>query len=154
MLRTNFTIYLVNQEISMNSRSDVNIFIPRRWTGPPLISFCFISAPSRCFSDLNLEAVSAHFWSLYFFNVTDGWWMGPKMLSDFASKVFRWTSGNINVRKFGKSAINFFLSELQLSKSGGDLMKKRFSDFSQKFFGWSLGDINEPTYRFLWRHVS
>ena len=45
--------------------------------GPPFISFCFISVPSRCFVDFNLLAVSAHFWPLYFFiprRWTILWW--------------------------------------------------------------------------------
>ena len=43
--------------------------------GTPLISFYFISGPGRSFFHFNLLAVSAHFWPLKFFNVTDGWWI-------------------------------------------------------------------------------
>ena len=75
--------------------------------------------------------------------VMDGWVMGdgwvPKMFSDFAQILFRWSSVNINVRKFGKSAKNFFYRkkiQLQLSKSWGFLIKFRMGN--RRFF-WKFG---------------
>ena len=115
-----------------------NDFILRRWTifsgplwGPNLISFYLISWGKTSFLDFNLQTVSAHFWPLHFLNVTDGGWMDgwvPKMFSDFAHIFFRWSSGDINVGKFGKSAKNFFYQKkilLQLPKSGGFLVEKK-----------------------------
>ena len=55
--------------------------------------------------------------------------MCPKNVLGFCSNFFRWSSGDINVRKFGKSAKNFFYRkkiQLQLSKSGGFWEWKRF----------------------------
>ena len=99
-------------------------FLPRRWTlvvplwGPTFISFCFISAPRKKILDFDLQTVSAHFWPLYFFTVMDGWmadgwmdgwWMvGLKRFADFTQIILKWSSGDINMRKFGKSAKNFF----------------------------------------------
>ena len=114
-------------------------FLPRRWTlvvplwGPTFISFCFISAPRKKILDFDLQTVSAHFWPLYFFLLwwmdgwmadgwMDGWWMvGLKRFSDFTQIIFRWSSGDINMRKFGKSAKNFFYQKkirLQVLKLG------------------------------------
>ena len=62
--------------------------------------------------------------------VVDGGWSSKKKFSDFAQIYFRWSSGDINVRKFGKSAKNFFYRkkiQLQLSKSGGIFVKKKCS---------------------------
>ena len=138
--------------------------------GPPMESqfdfFLLYFSPRKCFFDFNLLAVSAHFWPQYFFNLTDGWmgdgwwvmdgWV-PKMFFDFAQNFFRWSSGDINVRKFGTSAKKFLYRkkiQLQFSKIGGFLVeKKKFSDFSQIFVRWSSGDINVPPIHFLWRHV-
>ena len=61
-----------------------------------------------------------------------GWWMvvvvvdSRKKGSRILLKILSWSSGDINVRKFGKSAKNFFYRkkiQLQLSKSGGFLIK-------------------------------
>ena len=123
--------------------------------GVPLWSLSVLyQPPSRCFFDFNLQAVSAHFWPLYFFIVVmgdDGWMDGwvPKMFSDFAQIFFRWSSGDINVRKFGKSAKNFFYRkkiQLQLSKSGDFWNKFRmgnrcfFWKFSVFVFIFSMGN--------------
>ena len=84
--------------------------------------------------------------------VVDGGWV-PKRFSDFAQNLFRWSLGDINVRKFGKSVKNFFYREKNptsiFKKWGYFCRKKRFSDFSQIFVRWSLGDINVPPCRFF-----
>ena len=60
--------------------------------------------------------------------VVDGGGWSKKKFSDFAQNLFRRGSGDINVRKFGKSAKTFFIGkkiQLQLSKSGGFLVEKK-----------------------------
>ena len=110
--------------------------------------FLLYFSPRKCFFDFNLLAVSAHFWPQYFFNLTDGWmgdgwwvmgdgWVGPKNVLRFRSKFFRWSSGDINVRKFGTSAKKFLYRkkiQLQFSKIGGFLVEKKVLRFCSKFF--------------------
>ena len=69
---------------------------------------------------------------------TDGWWIIEKKVLDFAQKIFRSTSGDINMRKFGKSAKNFYRKkiQLQLSKSGGFFIKFPMSNW--RFFSLKI----------------
>ena len=130
--------------------------IPRRWTlvFPYGVTIWSLSALlwrwwwyRKSFLDFILGAVSALFWPLFFLIVTDGWWVmmgddgwwwvmmgdgwSKKKFSDFAQNFFRWSLGDINVRKFGKSAKNFFYRkkiQLHLSKSDGFLIKLRMGN--------------------------
>ena len=130
--------------------------------GPPMESqfdfFLLYFSPRKSFFDFNLQAVSAHFWPQYFFNLTDGWmgdgwWvMGdgwvmdgwvPKMFFDFTQNFFRWSSDDINVRKFRTSAKKFLYRkkiQLQFSKIGGFLVEKKvlwfLSNFCQMKLRW------------------
>ena len=97
-----------------------------------------------------------------FFYVTDGWmgdgwvmdgWVmgdggdgGSKKCSRISLIFFRWSSGDINVRKFGKSAKNFFIvkkSNFNFHCDGWGIDgSQKCSRILLNFFWRSSGDIN------------
>ena len=130
---------------------------------PNLISFCFISPLENVFlTSIYWRYLLIFDLSIFLIWRTDGWVMGdgwwvmdgwvPKMFFDFAQNFFRWSSGDINVRKFGTSAKKFLYrkkSNFNFQKLGVFWSKKKFSDFSQIFVRWSSGDINVPHVSFF-----
>ena len=109
--------------------------------GPPLKFFLSYISPRRRFLDFNLRAVSAHFWTLYFFIVTDGlwwvmgdgWWvMGDgswwewKRFSDFASKFFQMKFRWYKCAKLWKICEKLFF-----------IGKKSNFNFRNRGFSWS-----------------
>ena len=125
---------------------------------PNLISFCFISPLENVFLTSIYRLYLLIFDLSIFFNLTDGWmgdgwWvMGdgwvmdgwvPKMFFDFTQNFFRWSSDDINVRKFRTSAKKFLYRkkiQLQFSKIGGFLVEKKvlwfLSNFCQMKLRW------------------
>ena len=114
--------------------------------GVPIWSLSVIYLPLEKFFGFHFRAGNRPFLTPEIFNC-DGWWWwmvvdgggggwSKKKFSDFAQNFFRWSSGDINLWKFGKSAKNFFYRkkiQLQFSKSGGFLVEKKVLWFLSKF---------------------
>ena len=104
---------------------------------------------SRLMSSRGVPGVRAY---LLWRTVDGGWWWmvvvdgggwSKKKFFDFAQNLFRWSLGDINVRKFGKSVKNFFYREknpTSIFKKWGYFCRKKGSPISLKFnSGWVIG---------------